>query len=69
MPIGITFNRPSDISNIPIGDSDTEFRWVEPDTLQLYVNNVLRQSWTTEVAPPVSTGVPIGILAGITYPD
>ena len=42
----------TDISNIPIGDADTYFKWVAPDTLQLWVNGALRQSWTTVAVVP-----------------
>ena len=30
------------------------FKWVAPDTLQLWVNGELRQSWTTTIATPAS---------------
>ena len=59
----------ADLDQTAIGDGDTYFKWVAPATLQLYVNGELRQTWDASLTPPVSTGVPIGILAGITYPD
>jgi hypothetical protein len=44
----------SDLDQVQIGDADTYFKWVAPDTVELYVNGVLRQSWTTAVV--VGTG-------------
>jgi hypothetical protein len=41
-----------DINQIKIGDDDTYFRWVAPDTLELLVNGVVRQSWTTAYIEP-----------------
>jgi hypothetical protein len=59
----------TDISNIAIGDPDTVFKWVAPDTLQLLVNNAIRQTWTTTLASPESA-VPIGFsnMLHLTYP-
>ena len=38
-------------------------------SLKLYVNNVLLQEWTSALAPATGLeGVPMGLLAGITYP-
>ena len=54
------------LDGIPIGDDDTRFRWVAPDTLQLLVNGSIRQSWTTEIASG-TTGSPMGLLLSLTY--
>jgi hypothetical protein len=57
----------TDLDQIPIGDSDTYFRWVAPDTLELVVNGSVAQKWV--MAPPVAvSGSPIGVLLSITNP-
>jgi hypothetical protein len=45
------------------------FVWVNPDTLQLYVNGALRHSWTTAYVAPDLTGQPMGMLLTLTYPS
>ncbi len=57
-----------DLNQIPIGDADTYFKWVAPDTLQLWVNGVMRQSWTTAVTAPTTEGQPYGLLLTLTQP-
>lgn len=57
----------SDIDGIPIGNSTTYFT-LNGNTLELWVNGSLRQSWTyTPVAPTIQTGNPIGLLLTLTY--
>jgi hypothetical protein len=49
-------------------DADTYFQLVG-DTLTLYVNGQAIQTWT--VTPPTPTGdsgIPMGLLLGLTYP-
>jgi hypothetical protein len=36
----------SNLDKMPISDSDTYFKWVAPNTIELYVNGVKAQSWT-----------------------
>lgn len=57
-----------DINQLQIGDADTYFKWVAPDTLELYVNGALRQSWTTAVVAPPTLGSPYGLLLTLTQP-
>ena len=60
-------NTTTDIDQIRIGDADTYFKWVAPDTLQLIVNGSVRQSWTTQIM----TGIPNMAFGGnlaFTYP-
>ena len=54
----------SDINQTPIGDADTYFKWVAPDTLQLWVNGALRQEWVTAVSS--GSGSPMGLLLALT---
>ncbi len=54
------------IDQSPIGDSDTYFRWVAPDTLQLIVNGQVAQKWV--VTPTGVTGQPYGLLVSLTQP-
>jgi hypothetical protein len=56
----------TDLDQIPIGDADTYFKWVAPDTLQLWVNGALAHSWT--VAVSTTEGQPMGLLLTLTYP-
>jgi hypothetical protein len=57
-----------DLDQIPIGDADTYFKFVAPDTLQLWVNGVVRQSWTTAVVSSITTGSPVPLGYLLTYP-
>lgn len=52
----------SKVDKTPIGDADTYFRFVPPDTLQLLVNGSVAQEWV--VLP--SDGQPIGLLLALT---
>jgi hypothetical protein len=56
------------IDQIPISDADTYFKWVAPDTLELYVNGVKVQSWTAAFVAPDLTGQPYGLLLTLTHP-
>ena len=56
-------------SKIFIGNAQTYFS-LSGNDLSLYVNNTLRQMWTTTAttaAPGVLSGQPIGMLLGLTY--
>lgn len=53
-------------TNNPFYITPTTYFIMGANTLELYVNSVLRQSWTT--TPSGLSGQPIGMLAGITYP-
>jgi hypothetical protein len=46
------------------------FKWVAPDTLELWVNGALRHSWTTAYVAPDLTGIPMpfGGMLHLTYP-
>jgi hypothetical protein len=55
----------TDINQVKIGDADTYYKWVAPDTLQLWVNGNLVHSWTA--ASTGNTGKPMGLLLSLTY--
>jgi hypothetical protein len=58
----------ADINQVQIGDADTYFKWVAPDTLQLWVNGSVAQSWTVTPVTPTTEGQPMGLLLTLTYP-
>jgi len=64
--VKISGGKTTDINRIPIGDSDTYFNFVAPDTLQLIVNGQVAQQW---VVSQTNVGLPYGLLLTLTQPS
>jgi hypothetical protein len=57
-------------SGLSVGNTSS-YLVLSGETLQLYVNDEIRQTWTTVLATAapvfIADGVPMGLLLGITY--
>jgi hypothetical protein len=47
----------------------TTYFTFDGETVFLYVNGVVRQTWTTAVVAPDLTGQPMGLLLSLTYAE
>jgi len=67
-PQNVINGAPQFDEGIKIGYSDWELKPIDINTLGLYVNGTLIQSWTIAYIAPSLLGQPIGLLLSLTYP-
>ena len=67
-PQTVTNGLPLFQDGIKIGYSNWELKPIDINTLGLYINGTLAQSWTVAYVAPDLTGVPYGLLLVLTQP-